>query len=147
MAKTGKELQIEQVKGMALTKTNIENRAEKILSLVEEGHISPLTALHISKSLSEMAKIIDNAVKADVLDKIEEAEGNKVNHNGAEISLASRASYDYSGCHAWNKYKAIVDEIQDLMKTTKKAINHKEYGQIKPARKSSTNYPKIKLPT
>lgn len=137
--------EIAKLQNFPLTKTEIAEYVEAVKDQIQaRGSLELLARL---TALETIVKEVKDLIKEQVLSEATYEGGRSFETGGVKYELASRKSYTYKHCPAWNELNEKIKALETLMKSTDREIADTETGEvIPPAQWSQTDYIKVTLP-
>lgn len=131
------------------TKEGIISFSAKVINDVEDGKIDPLRVKLLCKTLTEIAKKIDDGTKENQIKEAAKYGDKAFMLNGNEFHLTSvHTEYDYSHDPIWTTMKEQLKQRELFLRTIKEPIEvlvEDEIITVRPAIKKQTDGIKISI--
>lgn len=112
-----------------LTKTQIDQYAQKALEQIDTGLYNPLSIQLCIKAMEELIKKIKEGISEQVMKEAEKY-GKSFEYMGARIQLTERRTYDYSNDDSWNQINRSLKQREELLKYLTAPLADTETGEI-----------------
>ncbi len=112
-----------------LTKTQIDQYAQKALEQIDTGLYNPLSIQLCIKAMEELIKKIKEGISEQVMREAEKY-GKSFEYMGARIQLTERRTYDYSNDDTWNQINRSLKQREELLKYLTAPLADTETGEI-----------------
>ncbi len=112
-----------------LTKTQIDQYAQKALEQIDTGLYNPLSIHLCLKAMEELIKKIKEGIAGQVLIEAEKY-GKSFDYMGAKFQLTERRTYDYSNDDSWSQINRTLKQREELLKYLTSPLADTETGEI-----------------
>lgn len=112
-----------------LTKTQIEQFAQKALEQIDTGLYNPLSIHLCLKAMEDLIKKIKEGISEQVMTEAEKY-GKSFEYQGARIQLTDRRTYDYSNDDTWVQINRSLKQREELLKYLTAPLADTETGEI-----------------
>jgi len=112
-----------------LTKSQIEQYAQKAIDQIDTGLYNPLSIQLCLKAMEELIKKIKEGIADQVLMEAEKY-GKSFEYMGAKVQLSERRTYDYSNDDTWSQINRSLKQREELLKYLTTPLADTETGEI-----------------
>lgn len=112
-----------------LTKSQIDQFAQKALKQIDTGLYNPLSIHLCLKAMEELIKKIKEGISEQVMIEAEKY-GKSFDYMGARIQLTERRTYDYSFDDTWALINRSLKQREELLKYLTAPLADTETGEI-----------------
>ena len=112
-----------------LTRTQIDQYAQKALEQIDTGLYNPLSIHLCLKAMEECVKKIKEGIADQVLIEAEKY-GKSFDYLGARVQLTEWRTYDYSQDETWSQLNKSLKQREELLKYLTAPLADIETGEI-----------------